>query len=205
VKPFVKICGLSSPAQVEAAVRAGADAVGFVFHAASPRNVVPSQAAALADLVPPGVLKVAVTRHPAQALVDEVLAALRPDAWQTDATDFETLQLPAAIARWPVLRTRAAMPLSLPPRVLYEGKQSGAGEVADWVEAAELAKHGELILGGGLTPDNVAAAVRAVHPWGVDVSSGVESAPGAKDAGKIIRFIQAAREAAVQVHSGDVR
>ncbi|MCC7200778.1 MAG: phosphoribosylanthranilate isomerase [Gammaproteobacteria bacterium] len=201
----VKICGLSSPAQVEAALRAGADAVGFVFHAASPRNVLPAQAAALAQLVPPGVIKVAVTRHPTQALVDEVLAAFVPDAWQTDAADLETLELPAEVARWPVLRMHAALPLPLPTRFLYEGRQSGAGEVADWAEAAVLAKRGELILGGGLTPDNVGAAVQAVRPWGVDVSSGVESAAGVKDAGKITRFIQAAREAASQVHSGDVR
>jgi phosphoribosylanthranilate isomerase len=196
MKLCVKICGLSTVAQVEVAVRAGADAVGFVFHAASPRNVPPHDMADLAPQVPAGVLKVAVTLHPAQALVDEGLRAFRPDAWQTDAGDFAGLMLPEEVSRWPVLRAGASLPALLPRRLLFEGARSGAGEVADWSQAAALARRAEVILGGGLTPDNVAAAVRAVRPWGVDVSSGVESAPGVKDPDKVRRFVLAAREAA---------
>jgi phosphoribosylanthranilate isomerase len=197
MKLAVKICGLRRPEDVEAAARAGADAVGFVFHAASPRHLAPPAAAALARRVPAGVLKVAVTLHPAQSLVDAVLREFHPDVWQTDADDLASLALPADVALWPVLRAGAALPAALPRRLLFEGARSGAGEAADWTLAAALAQRAELILGGGLSPDNVATAIRAVRPWGVDVSSGVESAPGVKDADRIRRFVQAARGAAL--------
>jgi len=140
-----------------------------------------------------------VTLHPAPSLVDAVLAAFRPDIWQTDARDFEAIDLPAGIDRWPVFRDSASLPAALPPRLLFEGARSGAGEVADWSQAAALAARTGLVLGGGLTPDNVAQAVARVRPWGVDVSSGVESAPGHKDPARIREFISAAREAAAGV------
>jgi len=199
VNLLVKICGITTAEALEAAVSAGADAVGFVFHASSPRNLAPAAAATLAAKVPPGVLAVAVTLHPAQALVDEVLATFRPGVWQTDAQDFEGIDLPAGIERWPVFRDVARLPSVPPPRLLFEGARSGAGEVADWSQAASLAARTELVLGGGLTPGNVAQAVAAVRPFGVDVSSGVESAPGRKDAARIRNFILAAREAAAGV------
>ena len=78
---------------------------------------------------------------------------------------------------------------------VYEGAKSGRGQAVDWDKAAEIARHGRMILAGGLTPDNVAEAVRRVRPWGVDVSSAVESAPGEKDPGKIRTFIRAAKAA----------
>jgi phosphoribosylanthranilate isomerase len=196
---LVKICGLTTAEALQAAVAAGADAVGFVFHAPSPRHLSPTAAAALATQLPPGVKTVAVTLHPTQSLVDTVLAAFRPDVWQTDARDFEGIELPAGLERWPVFRDGATWPPSLPPRLLFEGARSGAGEVADWSQAASLAARTELVLGGGLTPGNVARAVATVRPWGVDVSSGVESAPGRKDPARIREFISAAREAAAGV------
>lgn len=196
MKIWVKICGLTSADAVAAAVAAGADAVGFVFHAASPRHVVPAEAAALARTVPPGVLRVAVTRHPTQAEVDAIVAGFRPDVLQTDASDLAVLTLPARLGRLPVLRTGGALPAALPGRCLYESADSGRGATADWRTAAALARRTELVLAGGLSPANVAAAIAAVRPFGVDVSSGVESAPGRKDAGKIRDFIAAARAAA---------
>jgi len=199
VRLLVKICGLTTRDALEAALSAGADAVGFVFHAPSPRNLSPAAAADLARKVPQGVKTVAVTLHPAQSLVDEVLATFRPDVWQTDAPDFEAIELPAGIERWPVYRDGAGLPDALPPRLLFEGARSGAGEVADWSQAAALAARTALILGGGLTPGNVAQAIARVRPWGVDVSSGVESTPGHKDQARIREFISAAREAAAGV------
>jgi phosphoribosylanthranilate isomerase len=142
---------------------------------------------------------VAVTLHPAQSLVDEVLAAFRPDVWQTDAQDFDRITLPAGLERWPVFRDGAMLPAVLPSRLLFEGARSGAGEMADWSQAAALAARTDLVLGGGLTPGNVAQAVAMVRPFGVDVSSGVESAPGRKDPDRIRSFISAAREAAAGV------
>lgn len=193
---LVKICGLTTQAAVDVAVAAGADAIGFVFYGPSPRNLTPDRAAVLASRLPKRVRRVAVTLHPDQALVDAVLKKFTPDVWQTDAADFANLSLPARIERWPVLRAGQPLPDVVPARFLYEGARSGAGEMADWTAAAELAREGELVLGGGLNPDNVAAAVAAVRPYGVDVSSGVESAPGQKDLGRIEAFVAAARNAA---------
>jgi len=196
---LVKICGITTPEALEAAVAAGADAVGFVFHAASPRNLAPAEAAALAARVPSGVKTVAVTLHPTQPLVDAVLAAFLPDVWQTDAQDLEGIELPPTIERWPVFRDGAPLPDALPPRLLFEGARSGAGAVADWSQAAALAARCELVLGGGLAPGNVAQAIAAVKPFGVDVSSGVEAAPGRKDPARIWNFVSAARKAAAGV------
>ena len=192
---WVKICGLSEPLAVAAAVDAGADAVGFVFHAGSPRNVAPAAAHSLARAVPARIVRVAVTRHPTQAEVDAIVADFAPDALQTDAADLERLRLPAQLARLPVLRSGAAASEPLPRRCLYESADSGRGVIADWVVAAALARRTELVLAGGLTASNVAAAIAAVRPFGVDVSSGVERAPGRKDAGLIGEFIRAARAA----------
>ena len=192
---FVKICGICDQAGLDAAVEAGADAVGFVFHAPSPRNVTPALAASLAARLPHPMVRVAVTLHPDQRLVEEVLAALRPNAWQTDVVDFASLEIPAHVQCWPVYR--GGTPLqSPPPRLLFEGGESGVGQTADWSLAQAWARTTELILGGGLTPGNVAEAITAVRPFGVDVSSGVESAPGRKDPRRVAEFVAAARAAA---------
>jgi phosphoribosylanthranilate isomerase len=95
-----------------------------------------------------------------------------------------------------VLRENAPLPDELPPRLLYEGAVSGAGRTADWSRAEKVARRAELLLAGGLDADNVAAAIRAVRPFGVDVSSGVESSQGVKCPTKIARFVAAARAAA---------
>jgi phosphoribosylanthranilate isomerase len=194
-RTWVKICGLTTPEAVATALDCGADALGFVFHAPSPRNLAPAQAAALARDVPARVLRVAVTLHPTQALVDEIAAVFRPDALQTDVEDLAALRLPPGLATLPVVRCGATLPSALPPRLLYEGPRSGAGTVADWDAAHALARRTELILAGGLDASNVAAAIAAVQPFGVDVSSGVESAPGRKDPGRIRAFFAAARSA----------
>jgi phosphoribosylanthranilate isomerase len=94
-----------------------------------------------------------------------------------------------------VLRAGVASGAALPRRLLFEGAISGSGEAADWDTASRLARSSELILAGGLNANNVAAAIRAVRPYGVDVSSGVESAPGRKSAQKIAEFVAAANAA----------
>lgn len=192
---LVKICGVTTEEAINAAVAAGADAIGFVFHGPSPRSIEPVRAAALASAVPASILRVAVTLHPSQTLVDRVLAVFEPDVWQTDAVDFEPLQLPATIAQWPVWRSDSAPPQTPPPRLLYEAHASGVGARADWAVAASLARRCGVILGGGLDAANVGAAIAIVHPYGVDVSSGVEREPGIKDPALIRAFIGAARAA----------
>jgi phosphoribosylanthranilate isomerase len=191
---WVKICGITSEEAAAAALAAHADALGFIF-APSVRRLTPQQAARLADPARGRASLVAVTLHPDQAEVDEIIATLRPDVLQSDAADFARLQLPDALLRLPVLRSSTHAQSMTSGRFLFEGARSGSGEIGDWNTAARLARSGELILAGGLNRENVAAAIRAVGPYGVDVSSGVEIAPGRKSAEKISQFIAAARAA----------
>lgn len=193
---LVKICGLTDGAAVQAAVDAGADAVGFVFYDKSPRNLSPEKAARLAADVPANVLRIAVLLHPEAALWNEVSDALRPDVVQTDKDDFSYLQVAAGIAKWPVLREGTVTEEErLPATFVYEGTRSGHGQTVDWNSAAVIASRGQMILAGGLTIGNVAAAITRVAPYGVDVSSAVESQPGKKDVELITAFVAAARTA----------
>jgi phosphoribosylanthranilate isomerase len=108
--------------------------------------------------------------------------------------DFARLAVPSGIKVLPVLRSGGESPGTLPKRVLFEGPVSGTGTTADWSSALTLARRCEVILAGGLTPANVADAVRIVAPFGVDVSSGVEQSPGVKDPARIAEFVRAARQ-----------
>jgi len=188
---WIKICGLTTRDAVAAAVDAGVDAIGFVF-APSQRQVNVLQAIELTRGVPASVVRIAVMQHPSQLLVDEVCAIFKPDLLQTDYEDLPGLSI--SVQTLPVVRAGKAMPLSLPVRMLFEGPVSGAGETADWTRAAELAKQTQVILAGGLNALNVAEAMTRVRPFGVDVSSGVESAPGVKDVRKIVEFVRAVRK-----------
>lgn len=190
---FIKICGLTDRVAVQAAVSAGADAVGFVF-AESPRRVTPQHAAEISAQVPQHVKIIAVMLHPSGDEWKEVAEVFQPDVLQTDAADFFSLDVAANIERWPVFRQGAATANEeMPHTFVYEGQKSGRGEKVDWEIAADLAKRGRMILAGGLSASNVADAIRVVAPYGVDVSSAVESEPGKKDAAKIQAFIAAAR------------
>lgn len=189
---FVKICGLTDTAGVRAAVEAGADAIGFVF-APSTRAITAERAAELAAEAPRGVARVAVFRHPDHDAFERVVLRLRPDFVQTDAEDFARLALPADATALPVLRNGLVPEGTLPPCVLFEGARSGTGATADWSEARTLARRTRLVLAGGLDAGNVAAAIALVRPWGVDVSTGVEQAPGRKDPDKIKAFVARVR------------
>lgn len=197
---WVKICGLTTHDAVEAAVAAGADAVGFVF-APSKRQVSAQQATQLAQAVPRRIPRVAVMLHPTQSQLDEVWSGFRPDVLQTDVEDLATLRVPAGLAVMPVVRSGAGLkpdphhhPASVAhSRVLFEGPVSGVGSAADWESAAQLARTTELVLAGGLNAANVADAIATVRPFGVDVSSGVEASPGIKDPSRIHEFVRRAR------------
>jgi len=194
---WIKICGMTSADAVAAALAAGVDALGFVF-ADSVRQVTPPAAARLAAAARGRVRCVAVTRHPSQHLLDEILGVFQPDLLQTDAADFAALRLPAALERLPVVRS-GEVPAMLPPRVLFEGPASGIGRLGDWGAAAALARDAELVLAGGLNAGNVASAIAAVQPFGVDVSSGVEERPGVKSPAAIVEFVTAARTAGARL------
>lgn len=192
---LVKICGIRHPDAVTAAVAAGADAVGFVF-APSMRQVTAREAAVIARGLPRTVKRVAVMLHPTVDEWREVQAIFCPDVLQTECADFAYLDVPPEIERWPVLREGREAREELPPTFVYEGTESGRGQRVDWSAAARLSARARLILAGGLDCDNVAQAVREVAPFGVDVSSAVESAPGIKDPARIRAFVEAARSAA---------
>jgi phosphoribosylanthranilate isomerase len=195
---FVKICGMNDTRAVAAALAAGADALGFVF-APSARQVTPHQAVELARPARGRALCVAVTQHPSGEMVELILEIFRPDVLQTDSRDFRRITLPPGVASWPVLRgaRRQDDEEALRPdqRVLFEGPRSGTGVVADWTRARELVGRCELILAGGLRPANIADAIASVRPFGVDVSSGVEEAPGRKSSDLIEEFVGKARVA----------
>ncbi|MBI1181645.1 MAG: phosphoribosylanthranilate isomerase [Alphaproteobacteria bacterium] len=211
----VKICGLSTPDTLQAAVDAGATYVGFVFYPRSPRAVSTAQAAALALAVPPGVRKVALFVDPSDDLLAEVLRAVPIDVIQLHGGE-----APARVAE---IRARTGKPVfkaipvagrddvarahayedaadfllfdAKPPKSMGHALPGGNGLAFDWqLIAGEAWKRG-WILSGGLTPDNVAEAMETCHATFVDVSSGVEDRPGVKNPAKIEAFVTAARNA----------
>jgi phosphoribosylanthranilate isomerase len=179
----VKICGIRDESTLRAAIEAGTDAVGFVVAApSSPRCVEIERAADLIAAVPAFVTPVVVSRHPDPEGLAR-LFAIAPPAWlQTDLADFAGFELPPGWRGLPVLRSEEqALGLAEDWRmVLCEGAASGRGEIGDWDFAARVASERAVVLAGGLDADNVGPAVRRVRPFAVDVSSGVESAPGIK-------------------------
>ena len=192
---WIKICGMTSAEAVVAALEAHTDAIGFVF-AESPRQLTATRAGQLARPARGRVRCVAVTRHPTQSALDEILEGFAPDVLQADLSDLERLDLPAALERLPVVRAGGQVPETVPGRILFEGPRSGSGSVSDWKAARHLARRTQLILAGGLNAGNVGAAIAAVQPFGVDVSSGVELRPGVKNPAAIVSFVRAARAAA---------
>ena len=192
---WIKICGMTTPEAVAASVQAQVDAIGFVF-ARSPRRLSPQLAYELAAAARGRVRCVAVTRHPTQAALEEILSVFEPDILQTDAADVQALRLPAALELLPVFRAGETPRGELPARILFEGPMSGTGVAADWQAAHELARRTAVVLAGGLRSGNVAAAIAAVRPFGVDVSSGVEERSGIKSPLAITQFVAAVRSAA---------
>jgi phosphoribosylanthranilate isomerase len=188
---WIKICGMTTPEAVAAALDSRVDAIGFVF-AKSVRQVTLEVAVRLAEPARGRVRCVAVTRHPQQQDIDEVLKVFKPDVLQTDAADLRSLKLPGQLELLPVFRGAQDENNSLPRRLLFEGPSSGTGVPCDWTAARRVARRAELVLAGGLNPGNVASAIAEVLPFGVDVSTGVEVRPGVKSPAEIANFVTAA-------------
>jgi phosphoribosylanthranilate isomerase len=198
---FVKICGITSEEDALLAVAMGADAVGFVF-APSPRQIAPQRAADIAKRLPAEILTVGVFRDETrQRLVDTVhragLHAAQLHGHETPGDSHwirqrVALLIKAFAAGDPGLDTVDEFGADA---ILVDSAAPGSGEVFDWSLAEGAPSNRRVILAGGLTSSNVADAVRVVRPWGVDVSSGVEAAPGRKDARKVRAFVEAARAA----------
>lgn len=201
----IKICGITREEDAEAAAIAGADAVGLVFYAPSPRHVDAGRAAAIVAVLPPFVSVVGLFVDATEADVAAVL-----DAVPVDTLQFHGSESPAycaafhrpwikAVRMKPGLDVEAAIGRYGGARALLvdswrEGVPGGTGETFDWERLPARAPV-PLVLAGGLDADNVGRAVRRVRPAAVDVSGGVESAPGIKDAAEIARFVAAVRAA----------
>jgi phosphoribosylanthranilate isomerase len=202
---FVKICGVTSEADALLAVGMGASAVGFVF-APSPRQMAPGAVADIVKRLPYETVTVGVFRDESPRRVVEIAGQIGLRAvqlhgfesvddtrWVADRVNWTIKAFPAGhrnIERFPEYGAQT---------LLVDGANPGSGELFDWRLAEGVVDPGRLMVSGGLRPDNVAAAVAHLHPWGVDVSSGVESSPGVKDPGRVRDFVVAAREAGLRV------
>jgi phosphoribosylanthranilate isomerase len=204
----VKICGLTNPEDALVAAEAGADLLGFIFYPPSPRSVTPERAGWVVEAVQRASLAVRFVG----VFVDEEPGTVRQIAARCDL-DYAQLhgtEPPEMVATLmdeglsiiKAFRVRDGTSLAEIERyrataylldTYVPGQPGGTGHTFDWELAVPARRHGPVVLAGGLTPDNVAQAVRMVHPWGVDVASGVEAAPGCKDHDRLRRFITAAK------------
>lgn len=198
----VKICGITRPEDVAACVAAGADALGFVFTPRSRRHVSVEQAAALVRAVPPFVCRVGLFMDPDPEDVRRTLARVPLNLLQFHgreaAEDCERFERPyikavgmSGSGDWRAVLDAHRNAAGFLFDSHAPGAPGGTGEVFDWDSIPEI--DAPVVLAGGLTCENVAEAVRRVRPWAVDVSSGVEDAPGIKDAAKVRQFISEAK------------
>jgi phosphoribosylanthranilate isomerase len=213
----IKICGITTPGDGVAAADAGVDAIGLNFYSGSPRFVGVETAARILDQLPPFVDPVAVLveETPAQA-VDRLngLSGLRTLQWHGAESEPAAAWPVPLIVAFPVRDASSLATITLylgrcratgrlPAAILVDahvpGQHGGTGQTLPWKLLADFHPGVPLILAGGLTPNNVAEAVRLVRPYAVDVASGVESAPGRKDADAMHRFVENARTAAARL------
>ena len=201
----VKICGITRTADADAAARAGADAIGLVFYPPSPRYLSAERAREIRDALPPFVQTVALFVNSDAAQVAQVIGRVHPAMLQFHGEEspefcgqFGLPYVKACRVREGVSALEYLRPFSGAAAWLFDShvpEYGGVGESFDWSLVPATDK--PAILSGGLSRDSVAAAIRRVRPWGVDVSSGVESAKGIKDAAKIAAFIAEVRNADV--------
>ena len=205
----IKICGITREEDLACAVRAGADALGFVFHPSSKRYVSPARAGELCAALPPVVVSVALFVDPQPAFVQEVLKVMSPSVLQFHGDEsaefcssFSRPYLKAFRVGAPGLETSVGLAAHCKQYASAQGwlfdsyspMYGGSGHGFDHallVEVKRLAEARPLVLSGGLNPTNVQTAIEATQPWAVDVSSGVESSPGMKSNDKILDFVAA--------------
>jgi phosphoribosylanthranilate isomerase len=197
---LVKICGITRVEDARAAVAAGAGAIGFVFWPTSPRFIDPHRARTIAAMLPPFVTAVGVFVNQALDYVNGVASLVRLGAVQLHGD--ETPEFAAAVSR-PVIKalsvgdadTRAwPADTTLLLDVHDPLARGGTGRTIDWTAAAHVAARRRILLAGGLTPENVADAIARVRPFGIDVSSGVERAPGTKDHQRLRALFEAVHD-----------
>jgi phosphoribosylanthranilate isomerase len=209
----IKICGITNLDDARLAIHAGADLLGFNFYRKSPRYITPESCAEIRSSIinhQSSIRTVGVFVNMSANEIRSILNLCGLDLAQLSGD--ETPQTLAALGKRAFKAVRLGDPQiaaatlasivehdSAPACLVdayHPGQYGGTGQTADWGLASDLARQVPILLAGGLTPENVATAVQQVHPWGVDVASGVESAPGQKDEKKVRLFIQNARRAA---------
>ena len=201
----VKICGITNLADAQAAVEAGADALGFNYYSKSPRHLTVPAAAEISRHLPVFIIRVGVFVDATADLVKRAIGECELAMVQFHGDETPEFCLQFGLMSMKAFRIRNARSLKELPKYSTAAwlldtcsarKRGGTGEKFNWDLAVEAQKFGNpIFLAGGLTPENVAAAVRKVRPFGVDVASGVESAPGKKDHAKIRAFIANVRQA----------
>jgi phosphoribosylanthranilate isomerase len=200
---FVKICGITNEQDALLAVALGADALGFVF-APSPRQISPALAREIVKRLPPETLTVGVFRNETPSRVIEIVNEARLQGAQLHGHETPAMTAEVAtdvrfVIKAVVAGSQDAATASnfASDAILVDGLHPGSGTAYDWELLQDIPTEIRLMLSGGLAPENVAAGIMQVRPWGVDVSSGVEKAPGLKDAVKMRHFITNARDAAL--------
>lgn len=213
---IVKICGIKDLAAMDAALEAGADMVGLVFFPASPRNVTPQEAEKLAARARGKAKLVALSVDADDNLIDAIEASVAPDLHQLHGS--ETVARVSELCVRTNKQVMKALPIAnasdLAPLAAYEAvadwilfdakapkdatRPGGHGQTFDWALLKNIKHTKPVMLSGGINPGNVAQAIQTVRPDAVDVSSGVESAPGVKDREKIFAFVRAARNAVME-------
>jgi phosphoribosylanthranilate isomerase len=209
---LVKICGIINASDGLKALNAGADLLGFIFYSRSPRHVTCERACDISNALRQanGDRNLFTVGVFVNEPLEEVVRSMRlcnldfAQLHGTESPEYVKALRDRGISAFKALRIASAADLS--PIAAYDcaafvldtyipGQLGGTGIAFDWSLAISAKHHGRVILAGGLNPDNVAEAVRTVRPWGVDVSSGVEMAPGKKDADKMARFVRRAKSA----------
>jgi phosphoribosylanthranilate isomerase len=209
----IKICGITNEADARQAAQLGADAVGLNFYTQSPRRIDPAMAHFILRALPPFVEPVGIfVDQPLRQVFEQLnqIGGVRTIQWYGDNRELADPFPFRLIAAFPVRDRESLLAITryldlcrglgrLPAAVLVDahvdGQHGGTGQTVPWRLLADFRPGVPLVLAGGLTPDNVAEAVRLVRPYAVDVASGVEQSPGHKDAEKMRRFIGNAREA----------
>jgi phosphoribosylanthranilate isomerase len=204
--PFIKICGMTRVGDALHAVREGATAVGFVFWKGSPRYIEPDRAAEIAAALPPSVKTVGVfVNEPVERIRETAnVARLRMVQLHGDEPPAYVDQIEQPVIRAVSLDTVDETTWTWPTDTMLlldstDPSRTGGRAAVDWSRAALATRSRRVVLAGGLTPDNVEEAIVTVRPIGVDVASGVESAPGVKDLDKVARFLTNARAAFARV------
>lgn len=214
---WVKVCGMTNLEDALVAVDAGADAVGFVFHEKSPRNITVEAARKIVEKLPTEIEKVGVFVNEVEGTLCDVADRIGLTSIQMHGDNEDPHVADLVSDRRPDLKILAAISMSKErpdgwammwlPDVVYaflvdsgnSSKHGGTGDVFNWLESApaveNIKKHGRVVAAGGLTPENVDKAMGILNPWGVDVVSGVETSPGKKDPDKLRAFVSAVREA----------